>query len=125
MKVITVTVRVYGNMALYNIESTDFQTKYFGMVQKNMGFTKGANFSSFDNVDSAKEKIDLVWKATERFTSSRKVASENLDDLINMFLQATVEGKIICRDCGNPLKPGIDRCGRCGWENKLLSEGFM
>jgi len=46
----------------------------------------------------------------------------NVNDLLK---QAALEGVINCPICNALLEPDVKECGECGWENILITEGYI
>lgn len=46
-------------------------------------------------------------------------------ELENLLKQASYDGVIQCPKCDTSLEPDAEKCGECGWTNRLRAEGFI
>lgn len=67
---------------------------------------------------SAEQFIGHPWSDEEL----KKIVKEKISELhIEKLLNEVVDiGMITCPDCGEKLRPSIDMCRKCRWENPLV-----
>ena len=53
-------------------------------------------------------------------------ADDALDEELEKLLKsASYDGVIYCPKCETSLEPDVEKCGECGWVNRLRAEGFI
>lgn len=123
MKNILVTVIVSEGNSYFNIavsESKPFKTEFAVFVPT---FFKWADFLNNDNAEVAEKKIDYTINTCQKYLDSNS-NFDKLDDLLLLFLQAIVTGKITCFKCKKTINPSDLTC-KCGWNNLLIEKKFI
>jgi rubrerythrin len=63
--------------------------------------------------------------AVRRTTRVKGVEGVSSDELLDILKEATLDGVIFCRECGEQIEPDCPECPSCGWKNPIIEMGMI